>query len=105
MLANMVSDIEKNLPYYSNWAQLMLSMINAPYEVAIVGDNAKEMKEQFDEHFLPNTLFAVSNKQSTLEIFRNRYVRGKTLLYLCKDNVCKQPLSDVNQALELIEQF
>ena len=31
-----------------------------------------------------------------LEIFKNRFVNGKTLFYVCKNNTCELPVEDFN---------
>lgn len=99
MLSNVKENIAANIPYYSNWAMLMLSVINKPYEVVIVGKDIKKIKQEFNTKYLPNTLFAGSTNESNFELLKNRYVKGKTLIYVCKENVCKQPVETVQEAL------
>lgn len=102
MLSNIRENLSTNIPYYSNWAMLMLSVINEPYEIAIVGNNSKKVKREFSKVYLPNTLFAGSKNSSDLEVLKNRYVKGKTMIYVCQENVCKQPVETVQEAIVLM---
>ena len=34
--------------------------------------------------------------KNELEIFKNRFVNGKTLFYVCKNNTCELPIEDFN---------
>jgi uncharacterized protein YyaL (SSP411 family) len=33
----------------------------------------------------------------------NRFVKGKTLIYVCQKGICQLPVASINEALELIK--
>ncbi|NOZ45999.1 MAG: thioredoxin domain-containing protein [Chlorobi bacterium] len=102
MLANIFSNIEQNLPYYSNWAMMALQIIYEPYEIAIVGSSALTFKSEMDNVFIPNALYAGSKVESSMELLENRYRKGETLIYVCKNRVCKKPVTNAIDALKQI---
>jgi uncharacterized protein YyaL (SSP411 family) len=102
MLNNVIPRIAQNPAYHSNWLRLMTKFVYGSYEVAITGPKTMQVRQQFDEHFLPCTLFAGSMSGSNLTILNNRFMNGKTLIYVCKENVCKMPVENVKDALNLI---
>jgi len=55
------------------------------------------------EIYLPNSLIAASNKPSELYLLKERYFENETYIYVCVDNTCKLPVSDVKQAINLME--
>ncbi len=103
MIANISEDITKNTPWYSNWAQAALLLKNTIYEVVIFGNEATLFYKEFSKHFLPNVLFAFSTEENSLPVFENRFVKGETLIYICRDNSCLAPVKSVGEALKLLK--
>ena len=76
----------------------MLQKIAMPfYELVIIGEDAKQYMQKFKQHYFPNVYcFWSANENDELEIFKNRFVNGKTLFYVCKNNTCELPVEDFN---------
>ena len=47
-------------------------------------------------------IFQISNKSSDLPLIKDRYVKDKTLIYVCKDKVCLKPSETPSEALKQI---
>lgn len=103
MLNNVIRDIPQYGAGYSNWCMLMLHFIIPFYEVAIVGKDVDEKKKLFDKYHLPNVIFACSRTASRLPLLMNRFVEGKTLVYVCENNTCNKPVEDVEEALSFLQ--
>ena len=103
MSKSMLHQVENALadqgPYYANWAQLLGLFTFQPFEVAIVGDNALEKSGALQNHYMPLALFMGGNKEN-LPLLKNKIVDGETIIYVCRNKVCKLPVQDVGQALE-----
>jgi hypothetical protein len=99
MLNNVKHEIGPYGSGYSNWSLLLLEMLIPAHEVAIVGNNVDEIKKSFRNSYLPYTIFVESNKASDHPLFKNRYVEGKTLLYVCRNNTCNLPVETAEEAL------
>lgn len=102
MLNNVIRDIPQYGAGYSNWCMLLLNFTAPFYEVAIVGKDVDEKRKHFDKYYLPNMIFAGSRTASPIPLLNNRYVEGKTLIYVCENNTCKKPVEDVEEAMAFI---
>jgi len=87
---------------YSNWSQLMLDLSGNHFEVAIVGENAINLLNELQKNHLPNVIFCAGTTENDLPLLQNRYVSGKTLIYICQDNSCRLPVETVEEALTLL---
>ena len=103
LVKNVMDDIKKNLGYYSNWASVMALQIKPPYEVAIAGKNWKEKLSEFHKHYLPNTIYMGGNNAGSLTLLQGKMVGGKTMIYVCENKTCQQPVEDVGAALQQIK--
>ncbi|MEW6468257.1 MAG: thioredoxin domain-containing protein [Bacteroidota bacterium] len=102
MLVNMEHFIADYPSGYSNWARLHI-WLTAPFrEVAIVGNSVNEMRQAMQQHYLPNVIFAGSSSASKLPLLQNRFAENRTLIYVCEDRSCQQPVEDAEKALTLI---
>lgn len=104
MLNNMLTELQSYPEGYSNWGILALWLSEPFYEVAIVGKSVNEKNKEFNKHYLPNVIFAgITSDNTKIPILKNRYNEGKTLIYVCVNKTCKQPVEKVEDALKLIK--
>ena len=90
--------------FYANWAVLMSYFVQEPFEVAIVGDDFLEKRKELDRKFLPNILLMGGKKEGTLPLLENKLRKGKTTIYVCKNKICKLPVTEIPKAFDLIEE-
>ncbi len=104
MLKNMHPQIVGNsyISFYSNWLQLYIDFAEAPYEIAIVGENAMELKTEMAGYYLGNSIFLGGKNEGTLALLKDKLLEGETYIYVCQNKTCKLPVKDVDKALELI---
>jgi hypothetical protein len=72
------------------------------YEVGIVGDNFESERNEIDKMFLPNIILFGAENEGTLEILKDRYTPGKTLIYVCENRACQLPVEETEKALKQI---
>ena len=101
MIRTMHDRIIGNSYSYANWASLTLSIDKPAQVVAVVGPDAGRLLRQLGQHFLPGYLIIGSTTSSEQPYFRDRFVPGKTLIYICTGNTCLLPVEDVESALKL----
>ena len=89
---------------YSNWSQLMFDMSGNHFEVAIVGENAINLLNELQKNYLPHVIFCAGTTKSELPLLKERFVPGKTLIYICQNNSCQLPVETVEEALKLIKE-
>lgn len=98
MLNNVLPEIENYGAGYSNWAMLLLNFSQPFYEVAIVGKSVDEKRKSLNKHYFPNRIFAGSAISSSLPLLKNRYVKDETLIYVCQNKTCLQPVKEIEDA-------
>ena len=87
---------------FANWGTLMLKTVEPYYEIVISGTDAEKKLQQLHHTFQPNVLWAFSTTASDVPVFLNRFVTGKTLIYVCEEGICQLPVENTEKALELI---
>ena len=103
MLHNTSENLVSHGPYYSNWAQLMNMETKPIYEVAIVGDNYKEILKKMQQNYLPNVLYLGGKTEGKLPLLEFKLQKGETIIYVCSGGVCKQPVTSVEEVLKMLE--
>lgn len=99
MLINIEADVQRNIYFYSNWGILEAWLSSPLYEVAIAGDDFKNKRQQFDQHYLPNVILLGGKTEGSLALLENKLVPGQTTIYVCRDKTCKLPVTEVDKAL------
>ena len=103
MLINVEADVRRNIYFYSNWGILQALFTSPLYEVAIVGDDFKNKRQQFDEHYLPSVILLGGKTTGSLALLENKFVDGQTTIYVCRDKTCELPVMEVDEALQQIK--
>jgi uncharacterized protein YyaL (SSP411 family) len=104
MMANIQKDFEaaKKPTMYANWGILYDFLVTEPYEISIVGNDFEKLRRELDKHFLPNVLFSGGTSEGSLKPLQGKLIDGETLIYVCKNKICKMPTDQVNEALALM---
>ena len=102
MLNQVTADMAKNGPYYANWSSLMGMISYEPFEVAIMGNGAIEKAIQMQRNYLPNVMF-MGGVEKDLPLLENKYVKDETIIYVCRNKVCKLPVKEIDKALNQLK--
>ncbi len=92
----------KSPDFFSNWCQVYLDHVRPPYEVAIVGSEAEAKRNELIGHYIPNAILLGGEDEGTLELLKDKLQDGETMIYVCRNKVCKLPVTDPAKALELM---
>lgn len=87
---------------FGNWDLLLQKIVYGYKEIAIVGDNYKNLLKQTNSMYLPDKLIISSDKESRFPLLENRYQSDKTLIYLCKNYSCQQPVTTVEDLQNIL---
>ena len=93
----------KSPDFYSNWCQLYIDLVRPPYEVAIVGPEATDKRNALMKNYLPNALLLGGESEGNLELLKGKLQDGMTMIYVCRNKVCKLPVQEIGPALKLME--
>lgn len=102
MLKNVLNQAENHPRGFTNWMDLLLNYKNDFYEVVITGPDAFDIATELNTHYLPSKVVAAINREDDKPLFRNRFNPDKTLLFVCVDNTCQQPLETIAETLKTI---
>lgn len=83
--------------YYANWLRQAAWFAYEPYEVAVLGDRAAGVSRRLQENYIPLAVF-MGGSVENLPLLENKYVDGKTIIYVCRNRVCRLPVEDVEIA-------
>lgn len=103
-MAGSVSGNMKQYPSaFSNWGIHAMNLVYPFYTIVICGEQALKLARQLQQQYRPFTMLAASTYGSDLPVFRNRFLKGKTLIYVCTEDGCRIPVETIDDALMLID--
>ena len=92
MLANVYDGMEMYGSGYSNWALLLLQLIDSMEEIEIIGPKANEIRQKTNKKFKIGTIYSGGIRFSLPILQEKQEVTDKTILYRCKGEMCDAPL-------------
>jgi len=103
MIKRMNKLIVKEPEYLANWRNLYM-MYAAPFaEIAIIGKESLELKDQLSKHYIPNKIFCGTDTNSELPLLKDKKITGRTTIFVCYNKTCRLPVQSIEDALELIQ--
>jgi len=99
MMNNVKSHAINGEVYYANWDILMTWFVAEPYFVAIVGKEYEARRKELDKFYLPNVFLAGGLTEGTLSMLEGKLRAGETTLYVCQNESCKLPVTEVIEVL------
>jgi uncharacterized protein YyaL (SSP411 family) len=106
MARHMVSRIKELLVseprYLSNWGKVFLMMHQPMAEIAIIGENAPEIRNAILRQYHPNKIFCGTVESSDLPLLKGRKNLKVNTIYVCYNKTCKLPVHTADEALELL---
>jgi uncharacterized protein YyaL (SSP411 family) len=101
MLSKMSKILLTDVQWVTNWAALYCQRVSPTAEIAIVGEEADEIRKDLDRFFIPNKIVTGTRTSSELPLLENRTpLNGKTAIYVCYDKTCQLPVTSVEEALQ-----
>jgi uncharacterized protein len=102
MTGMMQANIKQYPTSFSNWAMLWMYLSRDFYEIAVTGDGADAKVIELLKFYYPCKIVAGTDRPGELPLFHERWQSGKTMIYVCADHVCKNPVQSVEEALDQI---
>jgi hypothetical protein len=101
----MVSAVREQMGKYpssfANWASIMIKLTRPFYTIAITGPRYLEKVAAIRKHYHPSLFISGSETRSELPIFKDRFLEGQTIIFVCTGKECKLPTTSVDKAVEL----
>ena len=105
MMNNIKSHAINGEYYYANWDILMSWFAVEPYFVAIVGKDFELKRKEFDALYLPDVFFSGGSTEGDLSLHEGKYRSGQTTIYVCQNKSCRQPTTEVSDAVNQILKY
>ncbi|MEM7484129.1 MAG: thioredoxin domain-containing protein [Bacteroidota bacterium] len=103
MLKNVQENFDKSAQGFANWLHVVLYENENFYEIAVVGENYKELGKEIHSNYLPNSILAGSKRDGSLGLLQSRYNEGETLVYVCIEGACKLPVDSTEEVLKQLK--
>jgi uncharacterized protein YyaL (SSP411 family) len=104
MLSQMAAKSLKEPSFYANWVQLFGLRAFGAFEIAIMGEKAAEKNYVMQKHYLPTAVFMGGAKEN-LPLLEGKLTKDETLIYVCQNKTCKYPVSNVEEAVEILNDY
>jgi uncharacterized protein len=58
---------------------------------------------EFQKDYFPNNIYSGGENEGTLSLLEDKFIPGKTMIYVCRNKSCNLPVKQVSEALEQIK--
>lgn len=90
--------VATGLHFYANWVRLVgIWMVHHPFEVAVVGSEAVRLSLLLQRDYHPLAVY-LGGEEEELPLLENKRIEGKSIIYVCRDRICKLPVQSVAAA-------
>ena len=103
LLRNVAPQMAQYGSFYSNWALLLLNEVFGVYEIAITGDEAEQIRKEFEKNYIP-TKIILGGKKGSLPLLQDKF-NDTTRIFICKDKTCGLPAENIKDALKQIHKL
>jgi uncharacterized protein len=86
---------------YYYWGNALQKQQKPPFEVGIVGKEAGKLLKKFLK--IDNIILVGATDDEPLPMLKNKLRKGKTIIYVCQNNICKMPTEEIEIAIELMK--
>jgi len=104
MIASMAEMVARYPLSHGAWMRNVLMRTFPFIDLVICGEKARSFSGEISTHYHPNVFMSGGDEVNQLPILKNRFRKGKTLLYVCRNKVCLEPVEGVHTALEMINE-
>ena len=92
----------QNPIYHSYWLIAATYLSFSYFEIGIIGEEYVKKKDEISSQYIPNAVLFGSKQIGSLDILKDKYLEGKTIIYVCENNVCRLPVENINEAIKQI---
>lgn len=103
MIKSLGNAIVKYPTSFGVWACLLQELISGSFEIVVVGKEWSEVHKNILGFYLPHrVLMAGQTGNDFYPLMRDRNVEAGTLIFLCRDYACEQPVERISRFISLI---
>src|SRR5260221_968791 len=103
MTSKLSSIISSEPTYMSNCGILFSEITEGMNEVVITGNGLEEIRKDIQSNYIPFAVYVGAKAKSSLSLMEGREsLDGKTKIYVCRNKVCKLPVSNSKEVINQI---
>ena len=102
ILNNIKPKMDSYFTSYANYANLLLKYTKPFYEVVITGQDAFKKSIKINNFYSPNKLLIGGDNSNYIPLLKGKK-SNNLFYYICEDGLCKQPTSDIKEAINLLQ--
>jgi uncharacterized protein len=87
---------------FANWASRMIDKVYPYYTVVITGPDCMAKAAEIRKGYHPEIFICGSETFSELPVFKDRFIDGETMIFICTGRECKLPTSSVEEAVKTV---
>ncbi|HAN76642.1 MAG TPA: thioredoxin domain-containing protein [Bacteroidales bacterium] len=101
MLNQIVPNLKKIPAFHFKWFETIIEKVNGYKLLVICGKDADNYLSALKGSYLPNIILigAFSEPSTAIPAFKNRFVLGETIAYICENKTCMLPAKTVAEML------
>ncbi len=85
---------------FGSWAAGWLARVTGCAEIVVVGPAADDLRKEILANFIPNRIFqSATHENEAYPLLRNKPSAPKTLIFVCQNYSCGQPVASVDAML------
>lgn len=100
MLKSVLPQIKTYGSAYANWCSQLLNEVYGINEIAIVGSEVLQVKNEMLNFYIPNKIL-LGGAESDLPLLQGKQSE-QTKIYVCRNQTCQLPVGTVAEAIDLV---
>ena len=93
----------QNPTFHSYWLLAATYFVYPFYEVGIVGHECLDKRNDLTKKYLPNIILFGTRERENIEILKDRFVKDKTLIYVCEKGACQLPEEKLESVIKKLK--
>ena len=81
----------------------MIDLSRTFYIIAITGPDSIIKLKELNKYYLPGKVIVGNTTEIDFPHLEDRFIEGKTVVYVCTENSCQRPTEDVQQAIKYLK--
>ena len=106
MLSQITEAVVKYPTSFGVWAMAYTEMIKGLNEIVITGKDARSRLKELEQNFIANKIIQAAEiipNNEGFALLNNRFQKNETVIYVCQEGVCQQPVKTVEEALQWLK--
>ncbi|HEX4850621.1 MAG TPA: thioredoxin domain-containing protein, partial [Puia sp.] len=86
------------------WATLLQTITYGMNEIVMIGEDPEPLRKEFLNHYIPARVYQSGTpKNDQFPLLKNKPLASHTLIFLCKEYSCQNPVTEVHELVRLLE--